>query len=108
MRFWLHFVGDFACCGCDGVDLGKTQGSRTLERRCGQFIGLDLGGKRRAIGVVFEDRVRILALGQGRERFALLVEGRNAALVADGNRFQDIAILIGRERQRMADARKTA
>ena len=30
---------------------------------------------------------------------------RNAALVADGNRFQDIAILIGRERQRMADAR---
>ena len=46
-----------------------------------------------------------MALGQGRERFALLVEGRNAALVADGNRFQDIAILIGRERQRMADAR---
>jgi hypothetical protein len=34
----------------------------------------------------------------------LLVEGRHAAPIADRDRFQDIAVIVDREGQRMADA----
>ena len=85
--------------------VAKSKRRRAAERRRGQFEGLDLGRQRRAIGVVGEDRVGELALGQRRERLALLVEGGRTTLIADRGGTKDIAVGVDCKRQRMADAR---
>ena len=101
----LRLISDRGRRSGDSVDRREIQRRRASERRRGQLEGLDLGRQRRAIGVVGEDRVSVLALGQRRERLALLVEGRRAALIADRGGAQGIAVGVDFQRQRMADAR---
>jgi hypothetical protein len=104
-RIRLRLIGDGRRRRRDGVDCCEVERGRASERRRGQFEGLDLGGQRRAISIVGEDRVGELALGQRRERLALFVEGGHAALIADRGGTKDIAVGVDFQRQCVTDAR---
>ena len=101
----LRFVGDRGRRCRDGVDCREVQRGRARERRRRQLEGLDLGRKRRAIGIVGENRIGELVLCQRCEGLALLVEGRRAALIADGGGTKHIGVGVDFQRQRMADTR---
>jgi hypothetical protein len=101
----LCLIADLACGSGNRIDRGEIQRRRAFEVRRSQLVGFDLCGERGAIGVVvFKDRVGILALRERRERPLLLVEGRDAALIADDDRLEQVAVIIDCQGQCMADA----
>jgi hypothetical protein len=46
-----------------------------------------------------------MAVNQRRQSLLLLVKGRQAALITDGDRLENVAVVVDLERQGMADAR---